>query len=84
MPLGKAYVSLARDGSVRAVCIIVDERQSTQAIRSLRRSLPDAPIAEMSVTQALAAMRAHREIKPVVTAPNVHAPRRHRLRQGNI
>ena len=84
MSQSKAYVSLARDGSVRAVCIIVDERQSKQAIRSLRRSLPDAPIAEMSVTQALAAMRAHREIKSVVTAPKVHAPHRHLLRQGNM
>lgn len=59
MPQGKAYVSFAIDGSVTGVCIIVDDRQSQQAIRSLKRSHPGTAIVQMSLTRALAAMREH-------------------------
>lgn len=63
MPQDTAYVSLAIDGSVSGLCIIVDARQSQQAIRSLRRSQPGMAIVQMSLPRALAAM--HKIRKPV-------------------
>ena len=57
----KAYIRLNTDGSVTALCIILDERQVQQAVRSFKRTHPEVPIVEVSVTRALAAMRQHRK-----------------------
>jgi hypothetical protein len=57
MAQSKAYVSQDGDGSVHAVCIIVDDRQSGQAMRSLQRSHPQGSISLMSVGRALRLMR---------------------------
>ena len=54
----KAYVGGGKDGSVCAMCIIVDDGQAVQALRSLQRSHPEAPMAQMGVARALKLMRA--------------------------
>ena len=59
MPQSKAYVSLGKNGTVNAVCIIVDERQAGQAMKSLQRSHPGGAITEMSAARALKLMRKH-------------------------
>jgi hypothetical protein len=80
----QAYVSLGKDGAVTGVCIIVDDRQSGQALRSLQRSNPEASIAKMSVTRALKLMRKREIAAPIEARPKSNAARRHFLRQGSI
>ena len=80
----KAYVRWGKDGSICAMCIVVDDGHAVQALRSLRRSYPEAPIAQVSVARALKLMRAPEIVATKAALLKGRAPRLHRLRQGNI
>ena len=80
----KAYVRWGKDGSVCAMCIIVDYGQAVQALRSLQRSYPEAPVAQVSVARALKLMRARGNVATQAALLEGITARRHRLRQGNI
>jgi len=80
----KAYVRWGKDGSVCAMCIIVDDGQAVQALRSLQRSHPEAPITQVSVARALKLMRARENVATKAALLKERAARRHRLRQDSI
>jgi hypothetical protein len=84
MPHSKAYVSLGGDGSVSAVCIIVDDRHAGQAKKSLQRSHPQGSITLMSVGRALGLMRQRQPTTQSEAEPRPNARPGHFLRQGNM
>ncbi len=78
----KAYVSRAKDGTVSAVYLVVDDRHAKQVMRSLQRSQPQSSVAMTSVPRALKLMRDGESSRVETSALQPIEARHRRLRQG--